>query len=70
MFSRFVFAFFGSLIGVRPFKPTFTSQLIVTFGLALMAFLYVATVEVVSCVFRPVTLAELLDRRRSGRSYV
>jgi len=86
VFSLFMFIFFGSLIGVTPFKTTFTSQLIVTFGLALMVFFYVVTiairqsgmvaflghfrpagtpgwlaplivtVEVISYLFRPVTL--------------
>lgn len=85
VFSLFVFIFFGSLMGVTPFKTTFTSQLIVTFGLALMVFFYVVTiairrsgmaffahfrpggtpgwlaplivtVEVISYLFRPVTL--------------
>jgi F-type H+-transporting ATPase subunit a len=37
----FVFIFFGSLFGLLPFKYTFTSQLIVTVGLALTVFAYV-----------------------------
>lgn len=86
VFSLFVFIFFGSLIGVTPLKSTFTSQLVVTLGLALMVFVYVVTVairqsgmvgflahfrpagtpgwlaplivtvEVISYLFRPVTL--------------
>lgn len=85
VFSLFVFIFFGSLIGVTPLKTTFTSQLIVTLGLALTVFVYVVTisirqsgmaffahfrpagtpgwlaplivtVEVISYLFRPVTL--------------
>jgi F-type H+-transporting ATPase subunit a len=39
--TMFVFIFFGSLIGLTPFKYTFTSQLVVTVGLALAVFAYV-----------------------------
>ena len=81
----FVFILFGSLIGLTPIKFTFTSHLIVTFALALSAFVYVTilafrtqgtgffrfflptgtplplaplmvVIELVSYLFRPVTL--------------
>ncbi len=81
----FVFLLFGSLIGLTPVKFTFTSHLIVTFGLALTVFIYInilafrtqgwaffrfflpsgtplylaplmVVIELVSYLFRPVTL--------------
>lgn len=41
VFALFSFIFFGTLIGMTPMKFTFTTHIIVTFSLALIAFIYV-----------------------------
>lgn len=41
VFSVFLFVLFGNLLGLIPYSFTFTSQLIVTFGLASMVFLVI-----------------------------
>jgi F-type H+-transporting ATPase subunit a len=85
VFTMFVMIFFGTLLGLTPLKFTFTSHLVITFGLALIVFGYVVLlglwlhgmgffrmflppqtppwlyplivlVEVISFLFRPVTL--------------
>jgi F-type H+-transporting ATPase subunit a len=85
VFSLFVFILFGTLLGLTPFKETFTSHLVTTLALALIVFTYanavavhrhgwsffrfflppgvpalvapvIVLVEVVSYLFRPVTL--------------
>jgi len=38
IFTLFIFIFMGNVIGMIPYTFTFTSQLIVTFGLAMIAF--------------------------------
>lgn len=43
-FTLFVYILVGSVVGLLPIKFTFTSHLIVTFGLAVMVFIYVTTV--------------------------
>lgn len=40
VFTMFIYILFGSLLGLTPFKFTFTSHVIVTFGLAALVFLY------------------------------
>lgn len=46
VFTLFTFIFFGTLIGMTPVKFTFTSHVIVTLALALVAFAYVVSVAV------------------------
>ncbi len=41
IFSLFIFVWFGTLIGLTPFKETFTSHLVVTLSLSTAAFIYV-----------------------------
>jgi F-type H+-transporting ATPase subunit a len=41
VFSLFMFILFGNLFGMIPYSFTFTSHIIVTFGLALAVFLFV-----------------------------
>lgn len=46
IFTLFSFIFFGTLIGMTPMKFTFTTHIIVTFSLALFAFVYVIATAV------------------------
>jgi len=46
IFALFAFVFFGTLIGMTPMKVTFATHIIVTFGLALIAFGYVIWIAV------------------------
>jgi F-type H+-transporting ATPase subunit a len=41
VFSLFLFVLFGNLLGLLPYAFTFTSQLVLTFGLALLVFIVV-----------------------------
>jgi F-type H+-transporting ATPase subunit a len=44
IFSIFLFVLFGNLLGMVPYAFTFTSQIILTFGLACMVFLIVTAI--------------------------
>jgi F-type H+-transporting ATPase subunit a len=44
VFSIFMFVLFGNFLGMIPYTYTFTSQIIVTFALALMVFLVVTVI--------------------------
>lgn len=44
VFSLFLFVLFGNLLGLLPYAFTFTSQLVLTFGLALLVFVVVTVV--------------------------
>jgi F-type H+-transporting ATPase subunit a len=46
VFTVFCFIFFGTVIGMTPVKFTFTSHIVVTFALALTAFVYVTSVGI------------------------
>ena len=48
VFTLFSFIFFGTMIGLTPVKYTFSSQIVVTLGLSLIAFAYVIGVAVQS----------------------
>ena len=52
VFSIFLFVLFGNLLGLIPYGFTFTSQLILTFGLALIVFLVVIFVGVFNHGFK------------------
>jgi len=47
IFSLFMFIFAGNLIGMVPYSFTFTSHLIVTFGLAMVVFIGVTIIGIV-----------------------
>lgn len=44
IFSLFLFVLLGNLLGMIPYAFTFTSQIVVTFGLALMVFVFVTII--------------------------
>ena len=46
MFLMFVFLLFGNMLGVIPYSYTFTSQIIVTFVLALFIFIGVTLIAI------------------------
>jgi len=56
VFSLFMFILFGNLVGLIPFSFTFTSHIIVTFGLAMIVFLGVTLIGVVRHGFHFFTL--------------
>jgi F-type H+-transporting ATPase subunit a len=52
VFTLFMFILFGNLIGLVPYSFTFTSHIIVTFGLALMVFVGVTVVAIAKHGFK------------------
>ncbi|MBT4880637.1 MAG: F0F1 ATP synthase subunit A [Alphaproteobacteria bacterium] len=46
VFSLFMFLLFGNMLGMIPYSYTFTSQIIVTFGLAMMVFVLVTLIGI------------------------
>ncbi len=56
VFSLFMFILFGNLVGLIPFSFTFTSHIIVTFGLAMIVFLGVTLIGIVRHGFHFFTL--------------
>lgn len=52
VFSIFLFVLFGNLLGLIPYGFTFTSQLILTFGLASLVFLVVIAVGIFNHGFK------------------
>ena len=52
IFSLFMFVFFGNMLGMIPYSFTFTSHIIVTFGLALVVFIGVTVIGFIKHGFR------------------
>ncbi len=44
IFSLFMFVFFGNMLGMMPYSFTYTSHIIITFGLALVVFIGVTVI--------------------------
>ncbi len=47
IFTLFIFILFGNLLGLLPYSYTFTSQIVVTFGLAAMVFIGVTLIALI-----------------------
>lgn len=56
VFSLFIFIFMGNMLGMIPYGFTFTSQIIVTFSLAMMVFLLTTLVGIIKHRSRFLTL--------------
>lgn len=56
VFTLFMFILFGNMIGMAPYSFTFTSHIIVTFGLAISVFLAVTVLGFVKHGFRFITI--------------